>query len=197
MAEPVVAEPTPSPAAAPVVQPVPDQIAAPAAEAKPIEAAPAKPVIPEKYEFKAPDGMELNQPLLDAVGPVFKDLGLSQDQASKLFDTYNAATQAAEAASEKAFVESMAQRTKEYQATVRKDWGANYEVNLATAQRGLARVMSNDAKAILDETGLGNHPEFLKAFLAVGKMVSEDTPPVNGAPNGRKSNADVFYGSTN
>jgi len=201
MADEPAAVPTPSPAAEPVVTPVVDPaapvVAAEPAKVEPVAAESAKPVVPEKYDFKAPEGMELNQPLLDAVSPVFKEMGLSQEQAGKLFETYNKVVVAEEAKREADFTDFMKQKVTEYNTTIRKEWGAQYDVNLATAQRGLARVMSPEAKAILDETGLGSHPEFVKAFYAVGKMVSEDTLPIAGAPGGKKSNAEVFYGATN
>ena len=42
------------------------------------------PEIPEKYEFNMPEGMEVDQSLADEALPVFKELGLSQEQADKL-----------------------------------------------------------------------------------------------------------------
>src|SRR6185437_10360924 len=44
---------------------------------------------PESYDFKAPEGKELNSKFLDRATPVFKELGLSQANAQKLVDTYN------------------------------------------------------------------------------------------------------------
>ena len=31
-----------------------------------------------------------------------------------------------------------------------------------------------DLRGVLDETGLGNHPAFVKAFVKIGKAISED-----------------------
>lgn len=193
----------PAPAAAPGVTADPKAAADPAA-AKPADPAkptePAKPVAPEKYDFtalKLPEGVALDQPLLDAVSPVFKELGLTQEGASKLVEAHIKHLIAAEAKRESDFTDFMKRSVSEHQAAIRKEWGGAYDANLATAQKGMARVFSAEAKKLLDETGLGSHPEFLKAFLAVGKMVSEDTPPTNASPATRKSNAEVFYGAPN
>ena len=210
MADPVV-DPAPSPSApvtdpaavTPVTDSTVDKSAAPD-PAKPVDpaaklnpAAPVEVVVPEKYEFKAPDGMELDAPLLAAVDPVFKELKLTQEQATKLFDTYNKAISATEAKRETDFKEWMKTTVTNYQAALKKEWGAQHDANVVVAQRGMARVFSAEAKKLLDDTGLGSHPEFVKAFYQVGKMVSEDKPP-NGAPTGaRKGTAEVLYGQTN
>lgn len=183
---------TPTPAAAPPTDP-----AAPPAAAPP---EPPKPVVPEKYDFKAlklPEGITLDTPLLSAVEPVFKELGLSQEGASKLVEAHAKALAAAEVAREADFKTWMANQVKQHQAALKSEWGTAYDANVTLAQRGIARIMSPAAKALLDETGLGNHPEFVKAFYQVGKMVSEDTPPAGGVPAGvQKSAAEVLYGST-
>jgi len=58
----------------------------------------AKPAVPEKYDFKAPaawseKGWELDTKLIETATPIFKELGLSQDQAQKLVDFYTATSQ--------------------------------------------------------------------------------------------------------
>jgi hypothetical protein len=186
-ATPAAAAPTPAPAA-------------PAAAA----ATPAS-AVPEKYDFatvELPQGIELNADLIAAVSPVFKELGLSQDAASKLVKTYaDAAVKAdaaAEASREANFKEWMKTTVTNYQTTLRKEWGAETDAKLAVAQAGMSKVMSPAAKALLDSTGLGSHPEFVKAFYQVGLMSREDTPPtVVASAAAGKSAAQVLYGNAN
>lgn len=173
-----------------------DPAAKPPAEA-------AKPVVPEKYDFSAakmPEGIQLNTELVDAVAPIFKEIGLTQEQGTKLVEAHAVAvakvTAAAEKQAETDFQQYMQDQAKANVATVQKEWGHEYEANLQIAQRGIARFCDAEAKRLLDETGLGNHPSFLKAFLAAGKMIQEDTPPPNGQPSGRKSSAEVLYPNT-
>ena len=131
------------------------------------------------------------------LGSLVKKEKLTQEQATKLFDTYNKAISAGEAKRESDFKEWMKTTVTNYQAALKKEWGAQHDANVVVAQRGMARVFSAEAKKLLDDTGLGSHPEFVKAFYQVGKMVSEDKPP-NGAPTGaRKGTAEVLYGQTN
>jgi hypothetical protein len=212
-AEPTPSTPASTPAepAAPVaatpapVAPATPAVAAPVEPAKPVEpaapvAAPVAPVVPEKYDFaalKLPEGVALDAPLLAAVEPVFKELGLTQENASKLVEAHAKALQAIETKKEADFVKWQADQVKQHQSTLRSEFGLQYDANMATAQRGIARFCSPEMKALLDQTGLGNHPEFVKAFLQVGKMVTEDTPPTGGRPTASgKSAAEVLYGNT-
>jgi hypothetical protein len=166
--------------------------------AKPAEA--PKPA-PDKYDFSAlklPQGITLSNDIVDAVSPVLKKYGLTQEAASELVTAHGEATAklmaAAEVKAEADFQTMMADEAKKNIAAITKEWGNDFKPNLEIAQRGLARLFPGaDGKRLLDETGLGNHPEFLNAFLAVGKMIQEDKPPNGQVPSGRKSNAEVFY----
>lgn len=163
----------------------------------------APPVIPEKYDFtalKLPEGISLNDDIVKAVEPVFKKYGLTQEAASELVAAHGEALAkvetAAEAKRESEFKDWMKTTTENNVKAIQKEWGHEFDGNLKTAQRGLARVFGPEGKKLLDETGLGSHPEFLKAFFTVGKMVQEDTPPLNGQPSARKSNEEVFYSTS-
>jgi predicted alternative tryptophan synthase beta-subunit len=198
---PVVADPAAAPPAVAAAPVTPDPNAPPAAPAVPAVVAP---VVPEKYDFatlKMPEGVELNSALVDAVTPILVKKGFTQEEANSLVETHAKALaevmKADEAKRETDFKEWMKTNVTNYQNKLKSEWGASHDANLAVAQRGMARVFSAEAKALLDETGLGNHPEFVKAFHKIGLMVSEDTPPPNLLPNaGLKAAADVLYPST-
>ncbi len=149
-----------------------------------------------------PQGIELNADLVAAVSPIFKELGLNQDAASKLVKVHAEALAKVEVASEAKreadFKEWMKTTVTNYQATLRKEWGAETDAKLAVAQAGMAKIVSPAMKALLDETGLGSHPEFVKAFYQAGLMSREDTPPAAVQPAaGGKSTAQKLYGGTN
>lgn len=152
--------------------------------AKPAE--PAAPVIPDKYEFKPLDGMELDVELLDGMTPVLKKLGMTQESASELVDGFNEVVGklnvAREAKAEADFKAFMADKAKEHRAAMQKEWGNNYAANEAISQRGFARFLGKEGAQLLEETGLGNHPLLVKAFYQAGKMIQEDTPPANVTP---------------
>lgn len=197
------ASPTPDPAKAPDK---PVEGATPAdgntlLTAKPDEGKPAeKPAdAPEKYEFKLDEKLgALNQPLVDAVVPLFREFKLTQEQASKLVTVVatkahelNAATEQQREADFKTW---MADQQKANLAAIRKEWGNDYDANLKTAQRAIARFASPEAKKLLDETALGSNPAFAAMFLAIGKLITEDTPPnPKGSGNGRLPLEQVLY----
>jgi hypothetical protein len=146
--------------------------------------------VPEKYEFKAAEGQQVDQKLVDAATPIFKELGLTQDQANKLFEFYNANN------STKALVDTY--------ESVRKDWrGQIVSGDLGDGKEGLKpEVQQNvsafygamDQKSVaslknaLDLTGAGDHPDVVAAMNAVGKLLREGSSVRgnNPSPLGQK-----------
>jgi hypothetical protein len=57
------------------------------------------------------------------------------------------------------------------------------------------KVETNEFRALLNETGLGNHPVMVKMFRAIGAAVSEDGNLVRGdaGPVTKKSGLEVLY----
>lgn len=171
----------------------------PADPPKPDDKAPeakAAVVVPEKYEFKLPEGVKLDEGFLDAMTPAFKEAGLSQEQASKLVDGYVKVGQKLETQREADFQKWMSDQARDNDKAIRNEWGQEYDANFKTAQRGLARFFQDkDFYAVLDSTGIVRNPAFMRGLLQIGKMIREDVPPGGAQPNGRKSNAEVFYGA--
>jgi len=139
------------------------------------------PSVPDKYEFTLADNRVIDAKFAEAISPIFKEAGLSQELAAKLVSTYDKFGVDAETAREKEFQEFVQKTTQDNVAAMKKEWGANYQANLAVAQRGIARFLSEAGKKKLEDSGLGNDPEFMKAFYQAGKMIQEDQPP-SGAP---------------
>lgn len=145
-------------------------------EEKP-DAAAAK-VVPEKYEIKVPEGMKVDTSLLEAVTPVFKELGITQEAAQKLADAYAPVmAKAAEAQKQealKAFDETVENWGKESKEML----GPDYMKAKAPAVKLINTFGGKDAPAIrqlLTDTGLGNHPLMLKFLIAAGKAISQDS----------------------
>lgn len=129
-----------------------------------------EPVVPEKYEFKAPEGREFDQSVIDQFSEVAKELKLTQEGAQKVIDKLGSAfaekqTNTLEAAKTE-WVKS---------ATADKEFGGEkLNENLATAKRALDTFGTPELRALLNESGLGNHPEIIRAFYRAGKQISED-----------------------
>jgi hypothetical protein len=163
----------------------------------------AKADVPEAYELTVPEGFEKldDQAVADAT-PVFKELGLSNEQANKLVPV--AATFA------KRIIEQRDQQIIGTIAEQRKSWleeakadkdigGANWDGTLQTAAKALDTLgfpKGSPLRNLLDESGLGNHPEMIRAFAKVGKAIGEDDnfPRGDTGGKGKKSDAELFYG---
>lgn len=133
--------------------------------------------VPEAYSFSnLPEGYSLSEDQLAAVTPVFKELGLTQEQADKLiaFDAKRALE--AQGATEQAAVEHRNKLVGEWETTLRGDkdfGGANFDANVAIAQKALAEFGSPELSTMLKESGLGSHPEVVRFFHRVGKELAE------------------------
>jgi hypothetical protein len=188
-----------------------DGDAAKPGEAKAPEAAKPGAKAPATYEFKMPEGVELDTKALEAFTPALREIDLPQDQAQKLVDVFakvrmDEATAFTEQLKDEKFALTqvgnvLAQSTETWAAALKTDpeiGGKNYDTNVKTAQRAMARFGSPELKTLLNQTGLGNHPALLRAFLKVGHLVTEDTTDLGagGAPASRKPAEDVFYGGS-
>lgn len=198
-----VAQPaSPAPAAAasapPAAAPAPSILGAdPAAPANP--AAPA--AAPEKYEFKAPEGQSLDALSLDAYSPLFKELGLTQQQAQKLVDKqFELAPKLAESW-QKQIGDQIAQETANWAKASREDkdfGGANFDANAKIANKALAAFGTPELRNLLVESGYANHPAFVRLFWTIGQKLAESSPPAGGNPPATKPTTErVLYPSMN
>jgi len=76
------------------------------------------------------------------------------------------------------------------QARADKEFGgAQLKDNLVIANKALGQFGTPELVSLLKETGLGNHPEIVRAFYRAGKAISEDTF-VKGSMTSPQSNRD-------
>lgn len=82
----------------------------------------------------------------------------------------------------------------EAETTLRSEWGPNYEGNISLASRAVAKVGGEPLQKLLDETGMGNHPDMIRAFTRVGRVLAEDniiTASVDGAATSQQAKAKI------
>ncbi|MEG1210212.1 MAG: peptidase [Leclercia sp.] len=147
---------------------------------------------PEKYEFQAGEGVELDTEALKDFEPVARDLNLTNEQAQKLVDAYPKIL----AGVQQRQAEAWQAQTEQWAADVKADkeiGGDKLTTNLSAAQRALDLFGTPELKEYLNTTGLGNHPDLVKAFVKIGKAMSEDGM-VDGSNQGQRSAAEVLYG---
>ena len=147
---------------------------------------------PEKYEFTAGEGVELDSEALKDFEPVARDLNLTNEQAQKLVDAYPKIL----AGVQQRQAEAWQKQTEGWAETVKADkeiGGDKLTANLSAAQRALDQFGTPELKEYLNATGLGNHPDLVKRFVKIGKAMSEGGM-VTGKESGQRSAAEVLYG---
>lgn len=148
---------------------------------------------PEAYEFKAPEGGELDKEAVAQFEPIARELNLSQEQAQKLVDLYGS----------KVMPQLMKQQADTWQKQV-ADWGTaakedaeiggdKFDGNLTRAKQAMDKFATPQLREFLETTGMGNHPELIRVFVKVGAAMSEDSL-VTSNEKGQRSAADVLYG---
>ena len=126
-------------------------------------------VAPESYEFVMPEGIDLDEKAAGEFTDIAKQLKLPQAQAQQLVDLYAQRMQA-QVETHRATVEAWATSVK-----ADKDIGGDkLPESLAVAKKSLETFGTPELKALLNTSGLGNHPEVVKLMYRVGKAISED-----------------------
>ena len=150
--------------------------------------------VPEKYEFKAPEGMTLDQTLVDKVVPIFKELKLSQAQADKLVDFYGEQVKAIETAQKDNFTKFI----EGLKAETIKTLGADYKKELSFAAKSRDRFASKELVEKLNQSGLANDVDMIRLFINIGKKISEDKVITGqGSATSEGPNAlDILYDKT-
>lgn len=170
---------------------------APNADPKPEVKAEPAPKAPETYsDWKLPDGYTLDPEAAAEVGPLFKELNLSQDQAQKLIDTY---AKHSIKSSEDA-MNAWLDKRKEWRDGLKTDEvlgklvgkdgnhgpdsPLSITINKALDGLGNPKLVA-DFKDTMDMTGAGDAPAFVRVLYALASKLTEGTTHVAGNPTGR------------
>lgn len=128
---------------------------------------------PEKYaDFKLPEGLTLDAKTLDGFKAIAKEAGLSQEAAQKFVDFETSLVKAGNEAAQAAWQEQVAK----WETESREAFGADWQKQFGIASKAVERFGSPALRQLLNESGLGNHPEVVKFFAKVGGRISEDQP---------------------
>jgi len=176
-------------------------------EAKPEgDAKPEAPTVPEKYEIKLEGDAQVDAGILEAATPVLKELGLGNDQATKLAGLLQTSilpklTEQITAQANQATAESIVEQAKTWAAEAVADpdlGGGKVETlneNLVHAARFRDEFGSPELTKFLTESALGNHPLLIKAFVNAGKALAEGN--FHTSDKGAQAKVDdgtLFYG---
>lgn len=129
--------------------------------------------VPETYTFQMPEGMELDQGLLDKATPTFRELGLTNEQASKLVGIYAEAVKAQADGSAEAIEAWYGERRQAEIAAAneagitaikadKEIGGANFEPVKARVVEAVGAIGTPELRQTFDKLGLGNDPEIVR-----------------------------------
>ena len=110
---------------------------------------------PEKYELKAPEGEEFDSSFLKTYEETARELNMTNEAAQKMIDKLSPVLQ---------------QQTVERIEAIRSEWaeasksdkefgGAKLNENLAVAKTALDKFGTPELKQLINDSGIGNHPE--------------------------------------
>ncbi len=140
---------------------------------------------PDTYaDFAMPEGVSLDEAALAEASPIFKELGLGQEQAQKLIDIYAAQVQAGSQTQTDNFNQLM----NDWRDQSKNDsefGGDNFEESVRIAQSAVTKYGTPELKQLLEEHGVGNHPEVVRFMVRVGKTLKEDVPGSTGTASSK------------
>lgn len=130
---------------------------------------PKRPEKPEDYDFKLPEGYEVDENLVNHFKEWCHESDLSQEQAASIFDKYNN-----ELVNMNERVRRMGEEAKEETNKLfHGKWGKNYDLNMELIRRGMIQFGGPEFKRFMDTSGLGNHPQMIDFMLNVSRAIAE------------------------
>lgn len=163
-------------------------------DAQPVAEASQAPKEEKKdYELKLSEGSLLKPEQLAELSTFAKSKGLTEEQAKSFLEreesSYKALADKAQA-HRQAEIEGWKQASLKHPEFGGEKFGANVEV----ARRAMNRFGSDSMTKLLDESGMGNHPEVIGMFYRIGQAMSEGKMVQAGqVSNDTRSMAERFY----
>ena len=127
-----------------------------------------KPETPDGYEYQPPEGMDIDQGLIDG----FKQFAHQKNLPKDLFgDLINFEVEAAVAQQEA--MEQAAEEVKQQAVeALRSEWKDNYDANFKSSKQTAEQL---EILEDLEGLGLADHPGTIKMLHKISKKLSEDT----------------------
>jgi hypothetical protein len=152
--------------------------------------------VPEEYaDFTLPDGVTIDTEVGGEFKTLAKELGLTQAKAQQVMDLGAKLVQKADAQR----AEAMASEVSKWAEASRTDkefGGDKLAENLAGAKKALSEFGSPELQTMLNESGLGNHPEVIRLLHRVSKAISEDKIVRGNATPGATDAAKSLYNNS-
>ena len=141
--------------------------------------------VPESYEFKIAEGIEMTDAMKDEFTAIAREIKLTQEQADKLIDLHS-----------KRVLDMVSQVEAQHQQWMNETHRLGYDSKQGTADAKLALDTFGGGEAInvLMESGVIYHPAVFKMFKEIGSLLQEDTAPQGQSTNpAPKDLGDIFF----
>lgn len=136
------------------------------------------------YSIDYPEGHEVFNDVKTSFEELVKTVGLNKEQAQKLVELGMTQSQQIMAAQEA----KKAAEVANWEASTKADkelGGDRLAETLSVAGKALEQFTTPAFKELLNQTGIGNHPEMIRMFYKIGQSISEDNL-VNGHNGNRQ-----------
>lgn len=133
---------------------------------------------PKDYELSLDEKSLITKDSLDRIAAYAKEQGLSKEQAEKLLGSYEQTLKDYDDLMAKNLEDQRRETAENWVKELKKDeefGGANFEKNVELARKGTSKVFSESFAEVLEHTGLGNNPDFVKGMKIIGEMISDDS----------------------
>ena len=149
--------------------------------------------VPDEYEFKVPEGTELDSTMVESFKPLAKELGLGNTAAQKLVDLVATHTQRAVDAQREQEVKMIS----EWKSQITSD--PNHKEVIASAKLTVQKFGNDNPEfKKLTDSWLGSHPGFVKFLAQIGNHLKEaDMPQGTIGSGGEGSLGSILYPNMN
>jgi hypothetical protein len=150
-------------------------------------------LVPEKYEFKLPEGLAPDAKHLAEIESFAKAHKLTNAQAQAQLEREIAA-KAGFVEAQKADLKKASDGWVEAAKADAEIGGDKLSKSVELSRRVMSKFGSEKLINALDETGLGNNPELIRLLSRIGAQMSDDSLVHGGkTPPQPKRAADIFY----
>lgn len=133
-----------------------------------------RPDEPDGYEFDRPDSLPEDLPYDEETEKNFRMWahvnGLNKRQAKALYDGYVKTQLERHSAYQKHQEDAKVQADQ----AMRREYGQQYDAKLARAKAALQKYADPDYYAFLNESGAGNDPRMIRAWIKIGEELAGD-----------------------
>jgi hypothetical protein len=142
-----------------------------------------RPEQPDGYEFdEPPEGTQRDEEFESWFRNTAHKLGLTKQQARGLYNEYNNLV----AQSQQQQQQQRQQRQEEAKKELKQELGEQYDEQISQAQRVVSQLGGEELKEALDESGFGDDPRMIRAWMKIAQAVSEDTLELGQGSLGQK-----------